>query len=383
LNIAHVTSRYFPWYGGAELFVREIIRRTREHSHRVITTTARTVEETFVPNQIPYSSDIVEGVPVERHPCIRPRGFWEFARAVDAGLGLYLYGPNSVGQITSLLKSDYDLLHCCPFVGTHNLYGFLASQIRRKRIVFTPCIHTADKYHFDRKYLFEMLKRATRVNALTNHEKAFMTKHGVPAKNVFVTGIGIDPNEFKHVESLNVGKEGEFLISFVGRLDRQKGIYDLLNSATELQGVRVLVVGEVVEGFLQFYESMLSEKKGRIQLWLDTPEHKIPRRQALSVINSSDVFCLPSNIESFGAVYLEAMMLGKPVIARNTAVSREVIGEAGLFVEDQRSLRDAIKRLMTEPALREELGRIGRQNVQSRYTWEAIANRFRENISRL
>lgn len=381
MNIAHVTSRYFPWYGGAELFVREIIKRTKEYNHRVITTTARTVEETFAPNNLPPSLEMVEGIPVERHTCVRPAGLWRLAKSIDDGFGLYLYGPNSPGQIRSLLESDFDLMHCCPFVGTHNLYGFLASQFRRKKIVFTPCIHTADKYHFERKYLFDMLKRATRVNALTYHEKNFLTQHGVPPERIFVTGVGIDPEEFKDVKSSVAGEN--FTISFVGRLDRRKGIYDLLNSATELDRVRVLVVGEVVEGFLDYYRALPPKRKRKIRLWLDTPDHKTPRREVLSIIKSSDVLCLPSTIESFGAVYLEAMMLGKPVIARNTPVAREVIGDAGLYVEDEGSLRRLLKRLSSERSIGQTLGEVGRQRAQSMYTWDIVTQRFEEGISGL
>jgi glycosyltransferase involved in cell wall biosynthesis len=374
-----VTSRYFPWYGGAELFVREIIKRTPEYNHRVITTTARTVEETFVPNNLPPSLDMVEGVPVERHTCVRPAGLWRFAKSIDDSFGLYLYGPNSPGQIKSLLTSDYDLMHCCPFVGTHNLYGFLASQFRRKKIVFTPCIHTDDKYHFERKYLFDMMKGATLVNALTYHEKSFLTQHGIPPEKIFVTGVGIDPEEFKDVKSSVRGED--FTISFVGRLDRRKGIYDLLNSATELDGVKVLVVGELVEGFLDYYKALPLKRKRKISLWLDTPTHKTPRREVLSIIKSSDVFCLPSTIESFGAVYLEAMMLGKPVIARNTPVAKEVIGEAGVYVEDENSLGRLLRRFSSERSIGKARGEVGRQRAQSMYTWDMVAQRFEESIS--
>ena len=374
-----MTPRYFPWYGGAEIFVREMIKRTPEHEHSIITTTARTVEETFTPNRLPPSRDLIEGIPVERHPCMRPLGFWNLAKALDTGLGLYLYGPNSMGQISSLLRSDYDIIHCCPFVGTHNIYAFLASQMRRKKIIFTPCIHTRDTYHFERKYLFKMLKRATRVNALTNHERKFLISRGVPLEKIFVTGMGVDPDELQKVRTLDLGED--FLISFVGRLDKHKGIYDLIKAVAELNGVKLLIVGEPVRGFVQFYEALPPETRQKIVLCLDTPERKIARPYVLSLIKSSDVFCLPSSIESFGAVYLEAMILGKPVIARRAEVTEEVIGDAGLFIDDQSSLVRSLRRLMMDTVLRGELGRRGRQRVFSKYTWDAIADKFRRNIS--
>jgi glycosyltransferase involved in cell wall biosynthesis len=48
---------------------------------------------------------------------------------------------------------------------------------------------------------------------------------------------------------------------------------------------------------------------------------------------AADCFTLPSRTESFGLAYLEAMACGRPVVAPDDAVRREVIGEAGVFCD--------------------------------------------------
>lgn len=60
------------------------------------------------------------------------------------------------------------------------------------------------------------------------------------------------------------------------------------------------------------------------------PRHDMPRWYA-----AADCFTLPSKTESFGLTYLEAMACGKPVVATDDAVRREVIGEAGRFCDPE------------------------------------------------
>lgn len=71
----------------------------------------------------------------------------------------------------------------------------------------------------------------------------------------------------------------------------------------------------------------------------------------------ADVFCHPSLQETFGYVYLEAMTLGKPLVASHAGAAPEVIGDAGLLVEPDNpaALAAALDRLLTDPALRATL----------------------------
>ncbi|HXU33709.1 MAG TPA: glycosyltransferase [Thermoanaerobaculia bacterium] len=61
----------------------------------------------------------------------------------------------------------------------------------------------------------------------------------------------------------------------------------------------------------------------------------VPRAEMPRWYAAADCFTLPSKTESFGLTYLEAMACGKPVVATDDAVRREVIGEAGRFCDPE------------------------------------------------
>jgi glycosyltransferase involved in cell wall biosynthesis len=96
-------------------------------------------------------------------------------------------------------------------------------------------------------------------------------------------------------------------------------------------------------------------------------------------IDASAVVCLPSGQESFGRVYLEGWSKGKPVIGCRIPSVSEVVedGRTGLLVEpgSAMDLARAVGRVLDQPALAHELGERGREELESRFTWRAVAER--------
>lgn len=88
----------------------------------------------------------------------------------------------------------------------------------------------------------------------------------------------------------------------------------------------------------------------------------------------ADAFAYVSLYEGFGLPVLEAMSMGAPVITSNVSALPEVAGDAALLVDptDEGAIADALRRVLTEPSLREELSRRGRARAAS-FSWEATA----------
>src|SRR2546425_2460474 len=84
--------------------------------------------------------------------------------------------------------------------------------------------------------------------------------------------------------------------------------------------------------------------------------------------------------EQFGRVLIEAMASGVPVIGSTCGAIPEVIDDAGLIVPEGNSaaLAAALRRLMLDCALREELRRAGRRRVMQHYSWERVADKMHE-----
>lgn len=77
----------------------------------------------------------------------------------------------------------------------------------------------------------------------------------------------------------------------------------------------------------------------------------VPREEMPAWYRAADLFTLPSKSESFGLAYLEALACGRPAVAPDDAVRREVIGEAGLYcgVECRAAYAAAIAAALAQP----------------------------------
>ena len=91
------------------------------------------------------------------------------------------------------------------------------------------------------------------------------------------------------------------------------------------------------------------------------------------------MFVFPSLYEGFGLPPLEAMASGTPVITSNVSSLPEVVGDAALLIDPVRpgAIADAMRRVLTEPALREDLRRRGLARVRE-FSWERSVRRVRE-----
>ena len=105
------------------------------------------------------------------------------------------------------------------------------------------------------------------------------------------------------------------------------------------------------------------------------------------VYSAADVFAIPSLQEAFGQTALESMACGTPVVGFNVGGIREVVtdGVTGLLVpvRDSGALRDAIGKLLSNAALREELASNCRKTAVGEYTLEIQAKRYVELYQRL
>jgi glycosyltransferase involved in cell wall biosynthesis len=99
-----------------------------------------------------------------------------------------------------------------------------------------------------------------------------------------------------------------------------------------------------------------------------------------------DLFCLPSQLEGFGLVYVEAAMRGVPSVALNVGgVSDAVIhGRTGLLVADHdlNGVRHSLIRLKEDEPLRLRLGSAARQRAMTELDEGTMSRRFLELFQR-
>jgi glycosyltransferase involved in cell wall biosynthesis len=98
----------------------------------------------------------------------------------------------------------------------------------------------------------------------------------------------------------------------------------------------------------------------------------------------ASIFCLPTHLEPFGIVFIEAMTARLPIVATRVGAIPDFVeeGKNGWLVEpgDARGLAESIMRLIENPNLAREFGEQSYQIIQERYSWEAVGRRFKEHI---
>ena len=107
---------------------------------------------------------------------------------------------------------------------------------------------------------------------------------------------------------------------------------------------------------------------------------RLSRREVAVAMARAEIFVMPSRLEPFGVVVLEAWRAGRPVVATNRGGPPEFVddGETGLLVDpfDTAALAGAVDRLLSDPELRRALGAAGRARVAG-FDWPTIAGEYR------
>jgi len=100
-----------------------------------------------------------------------------------------------------------------------------------------------------------------------------------------------------------------------------------------------------------------------------------------TVYASCDVFAFPSATDTFGNVVLEAQAAGLPVVVTDSGGPREnlVPNKTGFIVPagDAESLRSALETLLSDAALRKQMGAAARRYMESRSCEKAFEETWR------
>ncbi|MEV0951845.1 glycosyltransferase family 4 protein [Promicromonospora sp. NPDC050249] len=180
------------------------------------------------------------------------------------------------------------------------------------------------------------------------------------------------------------GGAGSAHVVLVGRLSPRKGSDVALEAVALLRGtgrdVRLTLCGSVFAGY-EWFEDQLRVRAAADDLAgaVDLVGYADPWEW----FARGDVVVVPSRVEPFGNVAVQAMLAGRPVVVSRTQGLAEIVrdGETGLLVrpDDPVALADAIAELLDDPARASALAEAGRQDAAERFG----AQRYRAQMGRL
>jgi glycosyltransferase involved in cell wall biosynthesis len=298
----------------------------------------------------PATSDVLDSVTL--------RGRWVGRTRVTPGLAV------------EMLRGRYDVA-VTSLAGKFALaVSYLGARVRRKPVVLwaTLWAHPGTAFHRRTQRVTDRLYRdADAVVTYGRHVSRHVVERGADPARVFVAPQAVDLALFRRERA---PYDGPVRIAYVGRLEPEKGVTDLLAALRLLDADGVGYVLTVVG-------------TGS----LDVPTRgRIANAELPAVYNFADVVVVPSRLvpefaEPWSLAVNEAMGCGAAVVASDAvgAVQDGLVtdGETGLVYPngDVPALAQRLATLAGDPALRRRLADAGHHAVQA-YTYQAAAAAF-------
>jgi len=288
-------------------------------------------------------------------------------------LGRGKFSPLTLVDIIRITKEEQiHLIHAHGY-GAAN-FGRLAGMIRGIPTIVHA--HDDDRYYPSYQRVADRLLRNYTNRAIAVSEsvkESCINKRNISKDKIFVIHNGIPLQDFVMPEGERVQKERNRLgigsdfkvVGTVAKLREEKGTQYFIESAVKVLEIfpktNLLIAGD---GPLMEELKILSEKLGLGNRVLFAGfRDDIP-----AILSIIDIFVIPSITEGSPLALLEAMAMGKPIVATNVGGIVEILrdGETGLLVpsKDPEAIAEKIVHLLRNEAESRKLGLRAREEVE-------------------
>lgn len=424
LRLLHVIQRYWPYVGGSEQYFQEVSERfARDGARvRVFTTDAWDIEHFWSAGRrhLPisptakggieggYGFQIHAGVAISRfavrrlplvsalfYPVMR-RGMAELSR-LGGTERLLMQLARSTPLVPSLARAladdreGVDLVHVTNIPFDSLIYHSYRYAKRRKiPFIVTPFTHLGEaddtrvRKYYTMRHQLAWERAADAVIVATNLERDYLATKGIDPRKMHRVGIGVNPEQVLGGDGAafraKYGLGDKPIVFYVGVTAYDKGTVHLVEAMRRLWArgcnAELVVAGATMTHFLSHIANVPQAERQRLHIL-----GPISDEDKRGLYAAGDVFAMPSRTDSFGIVYLEAWLYGKPVIGARAGGVPEVIdaGRDGLLVRfgDTEELAAAVDLLLTDKPLAAGYGEAGRQKVLAGMTWERVYQNMR------
>ena len=368
-NVVMVISQFYPLLGGAEIQTQRLSKALLEKGVNVSVLTRRL-------KGVP-ACEGVDGVPVYRAiRTVQVPLLWGVCFMVSVFIFLYRR------------RKEYTIIHCHILQEFQTVVALFFKSVFNKKVIvkMSSSGETSDikllKRSLMGKLFFRWITKVDAVVSVCKQSSQDLLNGGFPEENIVEIPNGVDIHTFVQRPPRPVGKERT--ITFVGRLDRYKGVDFLLEAFKRVlsgnRNSRLLIVGTGPD------EALL--KKTAVTLNLQEGVHFKGRQEdVLKVLSDTDIFVLPTLSEGMSNVLLEAMSCGLPVVATSVGGNCDLIRDRqnGILVPpgDVPALSEALMEMLGNRALAQRLGDQARKTAQEHYSLECITDRYLQLYNRL
>lgn len=201
-------------------------------------------------------------------------------------------------------------------------------------------------------------------------KRSLINDYSVPAARISVIGGGVN---FGALPVLTERKPGAaFTVLFVGVDFHRKGgdlvlqAFGLLHKSYPSARLILVTRDAIPAGLAREGVRVLAP------IW--------DREKMAALYRQADVFILPSRLETWGDVLLEAMSFALPCVGVTGQAMEDIIvhGETGFLVgpEQVEALAQALIQMLEQPELRRRMGLAARRQVDQEFTWDRVVERL-------
>ena len=309
----------------------------------------------------------------------------------------------SLGSDLKALRQLYAYIREMKFDAVHSLMpkaGLISAMAAwMARVPLRLHTYTGQVWATRHGAMRTMLKNMDRLIAKLNthvltdgfSQRDFLIKEKViSAKKSLVLGKGsvcgvrtesFTPNaEIRAVKRAELGiKDGQKAFVFLGRLNRDKGIVELLTAYNKLAAVvkdtKLVLFGHDEENMQQMFSSYTNLNDDNFLYYGLTKE-------PYNMLQAGDIFVLPTYREGFGSSVIEAQCMGMPVITSDAygVLDASIENVTGLRckVGDVDSLYDAMIYMCQNSEEAEKMGRAGRERVLRDFSVEYLVGEWKK-----
>lgn len=278
----------------------------------------------------------------------------------------YLTPPLFIGLLIALLKyPSIQVIHAQGFSGGFTT-AILGKIFNKRTLISTAYVFHFKKDFFGRvaKWVFGSVDKVLCVSEASTEE---MRKLGVAkeklGKCLYWVNLDIFKPTDKPTAKKKVGWASKFSILFIGRLVKEKGVFELLEAIRLVpQDINFYIIGDG------------SLRKDVEKVVKDYPNlhflGKVPNELTPIYYSAADVVIVPSYEETLGRVNMEALACATPVIGSSTGGLKEVVGKnvGLLFKVEPQDIAKTIAHLYEDKDLYERFRKNARAHIQKHFS---------------
>ena len=200
-----------------------------------------------------------------------------------------------------------------------------------------------------------------------------------------IPGSGVDYQKFSPMVVNH--KDDHFIFLFIGRLIKDKGIFEFVEAARILRKKYPQVLFNVIGPF--WHQNLKSNtiSKNELQHWIveGIIDYEGEKKDIRKFIARADCIVLPSYREGTSNILLEAASMEKPIVTTNTTGCKETVedGVTGFLcnIKDSADLADKMEKMyLLSTEERSVMGKKGRQKMINEFDKKIVVNNYLDAI---